>query len=190
MKVRCINSGNFKNITTNNEYEVFYDNGNTWTITSNDLQNRVYSKKYFEVILEPVIEDINEVGVVEEKPKFLIEWDDENIEISVNGYSTILYFYSVASNCGVHSYHGINMLFELCNSDKKLFKEIIEAVIRLIESEKNCCMFILSTNDEYDDIWDVLNEVMDFGSKVVENPNSDMDVRLWIKYIETVNNNW
>ena len=55
MKVKCINQGNFKNITKGNEYEVFYDNGNTWTVTSNDLSNRTYNKKYFEVIPELII---------------------------------------------------------------------------------------------------------------------------------------
>ena len=40
----------------------------------------------------------------------------------------------------------------------------------------------LYTNDEYEDIWTVLDEIMDTGSQIVENPNSELDVKLWIKY--------
>ena len=44
-------------------------------------------------------------------------------------------------------------------------------------------MFILSTNEEYEGIWNVLDEIMDTESNVVKNPNSNADVKLWIKYI-------
>lgn len=184
MKVKCINQGNFKNITTNNEYEVFYDNGNTWTINSNDLQNRVYSKKYFEIIPEPIIEDIDEVGVEENQENGInITFNGEgDIAYEVNGNDSTLEFYEVASNCGVKSYHGVNYLFENCDCNKDLFKKVIEAIIGEVIDRGNSCMLIFSTNSSYMDIWTVLDEAMDFSSEAVENPNSDMDVKLWIKY--------
>lgn len=185
MKVKCINQGNFKNITTGNEYEVYFDNGEMWSVVTDDLSVRNYSKRYFEIIQEPIIEDINEVGVEEENSGFTVEFDENsnNIEIHIGEFMSILYYYQVASNCGVHSYNGVNDLFEYCNGDKDLFKEIINGVIELITDKENCCMFILSTNDEYGGVWEVLDEIMDTKSESIENPNSYMNVKLWIKYI-------
>jgi len=184
MKVKCINQGNFQNITEGKEYEVFLDNGGSFIVISNDLSNRRYDKRYFEVIPEPIIEDIDEVGIEgDPQPKFEMHWDDKNIRIDIDGNDIVLEYYQVASNCGVASYHGINWLYENCNEDINLFKDIILSVIELVSYAHDTCMFILSTNDKYSVIWNVLDEIMDTKSEVVENPNSDMDVKLWIKYV-------
>ena len=185
MRVKCINQGNFKNITEGNEYEIVSVYENLYCITADNRIEMNYSKRYFEIIPEPIIEDIDEVGAEEEKPRFTVGFEEDgyNIEIHIDEVMAILYYYPVASNCGVYSYHGINDLFERCNKDKELFKEIINEVIESIKWEKNCCMFILSTNEEYEGIWTVLDEIMDTESNVVKNPNSDADVKLWIKYI-------
>ena len=186
MKVKCINQGNFKNITTGNEYEVYFDNGEMWSVMTDDLSVRNYSKKYFEIIPNPIIEDVDEVGVEEElQPEFTVNWneeDDSDIDINVNGNKVTLQYYQTAGNCGVVSYHGVNYLYENCDENDTLFKDVIKAIIELVESQYNTCMLIFSTNCEYPEIWDILNEVMDFSSEVVENPNSDKDVELWIKY--------
>ena len=108
--------------------------------------------------------------------------DEGDIAYEINGNDLTLEFYEVASNCGIKSYHGINYLFENCDYDKDLFKKVIEAIVREAIERNNSCMLIFSTNDCYESVWTVLNEVMDFSSETVENPNSDMNVRLWIKY--------
>lgn len=184
MEVKCINQGNFKNITLGNDYEVYFDNGETWSILTNDLSVRNYSKKYFESVAEPIIEDVDEVGVEENiEDEINITFNGEgDIDYEVNGNDATLAFYEVASNCGVKSYHGINYLFENCDNNPELFKKVIEAIVERVIERDNSCMLIFSTNSSYMDIWMVLDEVMDFSSKIVENPNSDMDVRLWIKY--------
>ena len=186
MKVKCINQNNYKDITVDNEYEVVEILENFYRITANSGEIRSYAKKYFEVIPEPVIEDVDEVGVEEEpQPEFTVNWDKEDgsdIDINVNENKVTLQYYQTAGNCGVVSYHGVNYLYENCDENDTLFKDVIKAIIELIESGNNTCMLIFSTNSSYMDIWTVLDEVMDFSSKIVENPNSDMDVRLWIKY--------
>ena len=185
MKVKCINQYHFKNIIEGNEYEVLEETVNFYIIKNTLGNSARYSKNYFEIIPEPIIEDIDDAGAEEENSRFTVGFDDDNcnIEIHIDEVMAILYYYPVASNCGVHSYHGINDLFEYCNRDKDLFKEVINGIIELITGKENCCMFILSTNDEYGGVWEVLDEIMDTKSESIENPNSYMSVKLWIKYI-------
>ena len=185
MKLKCINQGNFKNITLGNEYQLLEESVDLYIIINNSGVSARYSKDYFEVILEPVpeiIEDVEEVGVVEDE--IYIEFDDdiEDINIRVNGNLLNLIFYEVASNCGVRSYNGVNFLFENCDQNIDLFRKVITEVLDRIIEENCCCMTLFSTNHEYEEIWTVLDEIMDTGSQVVENPNSELDVKLWIKY--------
>lgn len=183
MKVKCINQGNFKNITIGNEYEVISTYDNLYCIIANNGENLNYSKKYFEVISDPIIENIDEIKVIEKvKPEFNLSWNNENIVVEMQDANVILEYFKVASNCGVCSYHGINWLYENCD-DFEMFKNIILSVIELIKDSGDRCMLILSTNYEHYKIWDVLDEIMDLKSEAVENPNSDMDVKVWIKYI-------
>lgn len=183
MKVKCINQSNYKDITIGNEYEVVETLENFYQIIANSGGVRSYNQKYFEVIPEPIIEDVDEVGVVEEEDEITITFDGEgDINYDINGNEQSLVFYEVASNCGVKSYHGVNYLFENCDNNPELFKKVIETIIEAVIERYNSCMLIFSTNSSYRDIWPVLDEVMDFSSEEVENPNSDMDVKLWIKY--------
>lgn len=184
MKVKCINQNNYKDIAVGNEYEVVEILENFYHITANSGNVRSYNKKYFELVAEPAIKDEDEIGVEENiEDEINITFNGEgDIAYEVNGNDSTLEFYEVASNCGVKSYHGINYLFENCDCNKDLFKKVIEAIVEEVIERDNSCMLIFSTNSSYMDIWMVLDEVMDFSSKIVENPNSDMDVRLWIKY--------
>ena len=186
MKVKCINQNNYKDITVDNEYEVVEILENFYHITANSGNIRSYNKKYFELISEPVIEDVDEVGVEEEpQPEFIVNWneeDDSNIDINVNEDKVTLQYYQTAGNCGVASYYGVNYLYENCDKNNTLFKDIIKEIIEMVESRNDTCMLIFSTNFEHPEIWDILDVVMDFSSESVENPNSDMNVRLWIKY--------
>ena len=172
MKLKCINQGSFKNITLGNEYQLLEESIDLYIIINNSWVSARYSKDYFEVIPEP-IPDIIEV---------YFDDDNENIEIKINDNSTSLVFWEVASNCGVRSYNGVNFLFENCDQNIDLFRKVMNQVLDLIIEERRCCMVLFSTNDEYEDIWTVLDEIMDTGSQVVENPNSELDVKLWIKY--------
>lgn len=186
MKVRCINQSNFKNITEGNEYEIVSVYENLYCITADNGVEMDYSKRYFEIIPESVIENVDEVGVVEEEEKedvIIVEYvNTDGISISINDETFNLNYYNVAGNCGVHSYNGVNYLFDSCKNDKELFKKSILAIIEVFEESNNGCMLIFSTNDEMYEIWEVLDEVMDMQSEAVNNPNSDMDVKLWIKY--------
>ena len=185
MKVKCINQGNFRNITLNDEYDVITDNENTYEIISDNFIPRIYSKKYFEVIAEPIpdiIEDVEEVGVAEDEIYIAFDYDIENIKIRVNDNSSDLIFYEVASNCGLRSCDGVNFLFENCDQNIDLFRKVITEVLDLIIEENCCCMTLFSTNHKYKEIWTVLDEIMDTKSEVVENPNSELNVKLWIKY--------
>ena len=185
MKVKCINQNNYKDITVGNEYEVVEILENFYHITANSGNVRSYNKKYFELVAEPVIEDVDEVGVVEveEEDTIIVNYvNSGGISILINGNETKLNYYGVAGNCGIYSFNGINDLFDFCNNDKELFQKAILEIIKVFAESKNGCMLIFSTNDEMYEIWEVLDEVMDMQSEAVNNPNSDMDVRLWIKY--------
>ena len=185
MKLKCINQGNFKNIVVDGEYHAELNaDGTRYQIQIAGVE-RQYALKYFEVIQEKIpdiVEDVEEVGVVEDEIYIEFDNDVENIEIRVNDNSSDLIFYEVASNCGIRSYHGVNFLFENCDQNIDLFRKVITEVLNLIIEENCCCMTLFSTNHEYKEIWTVLDEIMDTKSEVVENPNSDMNVKLWIKY--------
>lgn len=184
MKVKCINQHHFKNIIEGGEYEVLEETVDFYIIKNTLGNSARYSKNYFEIVPEPIIEDIDEIGVEEnQEDEINIAFNGEgDIDYEVNGNDATLEFYEVASNCGVKSYHGINYLFENCDCNKDLFKNVIEVIIEEVVERNNSCMLIFSTNNSYMDIWTVLDEVMDFSSEAVENPNSDTDVKLWIKY--------
>ena len=185
MKVRCINQNNYKDITVGNEYEVVEILENFYHITANSGNVRSYNKKYFELIPEPAIEDVDEVGIVEveEEDTIIVNYvNSGGISILINGNETKLNYYGVAGNCGIYSFNGINDLFDFCNNDKELFQKAILEIIKVFAESKNGCMLIFSTNDEMYEIWEVLDEVMDMQSEAVNNPNSDMNVKLWIKY--------
>ena len=187
MKVKCINQGNYRDISTGRNYEVVETLENFYHIIANSGNIRSYSKRYFEIIPEPIIEDEDEIGVEEEpQPEFTVNWnkeDNSDIDINVSENKVTLQYYQTAGNCGVASYNGVNNLYENCDENNTLFKNVIKAIIELVKIRNNTCMLIFSTNREYPEMWDILDEVMDFSSEVVENPNSDMDVKLWIKYI-------
>ena len=185
MKLKCINQGNFKNITLENEYQLLEESVDLYTIINNAGVSARYSKDYFEVIAEQIpeiIEDVEEDGV--EEDEIYIEFDDdfENIKIRVNDNSSYLIFYEVASNCGIRSYHGINYLFENCDNNPVLFEKVIIAIIEEVIYRNDSCMLIFSTNNDFPEIWTVLDKVMDFSSESVENPNSELQVKLWIKH--------
>ena len=185
MKLKCINQGNFKSIIIDGEYHAQLNNDGTRYQIQIAGVERKYALKYFEVIEGPIpeiIEDVEEVGVVEDEIEVYFDDDNENIEIKINDNSTSLVFWEVASNCGVRSYNGVNFLFENCDQNIDLFRKVMNQVLDLIIEEGRCCMVLFSTNDEYEDIWTVLDEIMDTGSQIVENPNSELDVKLWIKY--------
>ena len=184
MKVKCINQNNYKDITVGNEYEVVEILENFYHITADSGNVRSYAKKYFEVIPEPVIEDVDEVGVVEEEePKIIIDYvNSQGIKMTVNGNGATMTYYGVAGNCGVYSFNGLNNLFDSCDYDVELFKKAMLAIIETFTDAKIGCMLIFSTNYEFEEIWTVMDEIMDTQSEAVNNPNSEMDVKLWIKY--------
>ena len=103
MKVKCINQNNYKDITVGNEYEVVEILENFYHITADSGNIRSYAKKYFEVIPELVIEDVDEVGVEEElQPEFTVNWNKEDgsdIDINVNENKVTLQYYQTAGNC-------------------------------------------------------------------------------------------
>jgi len=97
MKLKCINQGNFKNITLGNEYQLLEESVDLYTIINNGGVSARYSKGYFEVIPEPIpdiIEDVEEVGVKEDEID--IDFDgDGNIDCSINGNNIELDFYDM-----------------------------------------------------------------------------------------------
>ena len=97
MEVKCINQGNYRDISTGRNYEVVETLENFYHIIANSGNIRSYSKRYFEIIPEPIIEDEDEIGVEENmEDEINIAFNDEDdIDYEVNGNDAILGYYEV-----------------------------------------------------------------------------------------------
>jgi len=193
MKVKCINVRNFRNLTLNQEYEVVEQSVDFYHVVNNNGSTARYSKEYFEVVedqlinaaveVEPIaelpIED--EVGVVENDITF--EFDSEGVFSLINIFlndekKMRLQCIDVAGNCGTWSISGINSVRE--SFGEELFVEVMDKLMEFLtdETSKGCIVFSTNLNDNEDVV-----EWLDKHStgKVGEffNPNSDNQVDMW-----------
>jgi len=190
MKVKCINQGVYRSISVGGEYhaEINLADG-MYKILINGAVRR-YATKYFEVIEEeiiPAVEDIDEAGVAEEiEPVIYIEFEDGNqIKILINEVVVTRMTWSrVANNCGVHGIDGINNLYDATDENDELFEKCISAIIDEYNQKELAAAIVFSTNNRYEEIWSILDAMMDWKSKEMFNPNSDLYIKMWTKYID------
>ena len=198
MKVKCINQGNFKNVTLNQEYEVVGQSVDFYHVVNNAGNTARYSKEYFEVIEEelinvvvepqPEFEEVlpieDEVGVVENE--ITLDIRDGRIRYKINGveYGHFIQCGLVAGNCGIESLDGLNDMYDaLIDEYEGNIEEIIEKIIKEIlayyesEASRGCILF--STNNYYEHIWNVMNSISTGNTGSFYNQNSDNDVNMW-----------
>lgn len=184
IKVKCINQGNFVNITVGKEYDVMIDNENTWSIISNNGLQQHYYKKYFEIVEQHDNMVIPEKIIYEYQNKSLLDFSISNhIKVTLDDGFFDLQRDLISDNCGIIHIWGINDLFMEINEDIDLFEKIIKEIIAYYEDSDGAAAIVFSTNDEYYEIWKVLDNLMSFSSETMENPNTENQIKLWMKYI-------
>ncbi len=188
MKVKCINQRNFRNLTLNQVYEVVEESVDFYHVVNNNGATARYSKEYFEVVEEEVqevelpIED--EVCVVENE--VTLDIHDGRIRYKINGVECGHFNQCglVSGNCGIESLDGLNDMYDaLIDEYEEDIEEIIEKIIKEIlayyksETSRGCIVF--STNDYYEHIWNVMNNISTGNTGSFLNPNSDNNVNMW-----------
>jgi hypothetical protein len=202
MKVLCINSGDYLNISQGRVYDVIEENADgfeSYLIIANNGGSRRYHKRYFEVVNEePVvnIDEIDEVGVLDEEEvpvvaapeiaKFSVSMDDDNnADFYINGVKKAILYCgdNVAGNCGTLSYDGLNSVAgalyvaELYDRLDEAIGLIIAEISDYWDGEKALIFF--STNREYEEIWDIMDTRCSGSTDEVRSPNSGLQIKVW-----------
>ncbi len=195
MKVKCINVRNFRNITLNQEYEVVEQSVDFYHIINNNGTEARYSKEYFEVVEEelvnevagprPVAEEVfaveDEVGVVENEITFNIDIENSfhTIAVSLNGERRVkLYCVEVAGNCGTWDISGINSVMDAFGHD--LFTDVMDRLMEFLtdKTSKGCIVFSTNIN-ENEDVVEWLDRQCSGNTGEFYNPNSCNNVAIW-----------
>ncbi|MFW5794658.1 MAG: hypothetical protein ACOCV1_04150 [Bacillota bacterium] len=204
MKAVCKNPKNY-NLSLEKPYEVISTLNDFYVIQNDKGLVRSYNKALFvEEVEVPVkeltIEDISFTVVVADSSRgyitlFLGDSEKED------DYEFVLD--EVAGNCGVISFEGVNDTYggifneitdlliekdidanneQIHNLTKQVFEDI---VIKLVDQAANDdkAMLVFSTNDEWKEIWEVLDRLSDFQTPEVNNPGSGSQIKLWILYV-------
>lgn len=210
MKVLCINSGNYRQISRGETYGVVGENTDgfeSYLIIANNGSQQRYHKRYFQLVdEEPIlnVDEIDEVGVLEDEPvvveapappaipKFSVRTSDINdVELLIdNQYAGKLACCgNVSGNCGTLSFDGLNFIAAVL-SERDLYHRLEEA-LDLITDEicqvwgGSKALIFFSTNNEYQEVWDYMDKRCSGSTGVVENPNSNNDINVW--WIDLVN---
>lgn len=177
MKVKCINPKNY-NLTLDKEYDVVEEHEQRYTIVNDNGKEVYYNKALFEVVKDT---------------EFTVEVDYDNNSFGIeiyNGEEVLLCedynLHEVANNCGVTDFGEVNDLFYRIKSDVggnivEVFTDVILAMLSELHGKYG--MILFSTNKDYPEIWDVLDELCDFSSESIVDPNSDNDIKLWGMYL-------
>ena len=177
MKIKCINDGNYNNITTGNEYEVVEEKRDLYTIINDIGVEANYHKKFFE----------KSKPIPPQKIKPVFSFDRESDVLTIeSGFPNqirrdTVNFYpeEVAGNCGTTSINGINSLCAQLRQLEEETEENIEAAIDAILVEQSVAITVFSTNNQYPLLWNVLDRICNFCSESRTNPNSDLPIKMW-----------
>jgi hypothetical protein len=199
-KIKCIDIRNYK-VTLNKEYELIKEY-NGYFYLKNDNENTVkYSAKMFEVIEEqnnavpnvvipPVLLPLTEAQVIASVSEDGLSFTDTNREV-VDLEIEHLEGIESSISCGITEFNGIDSLIEeiheqvpTVNDDRiALKREIFKKIIKHSLIEENNAISLLSTTADFDeDLLPVLDELSDFTSKKINNPNSGNLIKLWMIY--------
>ena len=177
MKIKCINNGNYNNITVGNEYEVVEEKRDLYTITNDIGVEANYHKKFFEKSKPTPPQKIKPIF------SFDIESDVLTIESGFPNHlvrhTVAFYTDEIAGNCGTTSINGVNTLCAQLYQLEEETEENIEAAIDAILVEQNVAITVFSTNNQYPLLWNVLDRICNFSSESRTNPNSDLQIKIW-----------
>ena len=86
---------------------------------------------------------------------------------------------SIAGNCGVMAFDGLNEMAELLKDYNSLglvnVKLILDEIIKLSATS----IVLFSTNDDYPELIPIMDKLCDFKSKSIINMNSQNPIKVW-----------
>lgn len=181
MNIKCINKGEFKNLTVGFVYEILNETNTKYLILNDKGSEASYGKGYFALIADPIPEPEppKEVSFGLFDMELILYIGDEK-EAGTNLETSW-----VAENCGIHDY-AINDAMLMLVENGLYSKENIKKVIKAILNADEKPLIIFSTNKQYPEVWEVLDEMCGFSSKEMINPGSGNPIKLWGIYNEVV----
>ena len=192
-KLKCINPKNYR-LTQNGEYEIVEDGVEFVKIINDSGKTVRYSKELFQEEVVPVAppppparteqDCINSITVQDSN---IIINDLNNNIISINATTTRNS--NNGFSCGVVRLEGINRLMErienavdtseddLIDLKKAIFKKAVDYNLRV----SPYAFGLISTNQNanYEDYFDVLDEMSSSMTEWVTNPNSSRLIKIW-----------
>ena len=186
MRIKCINAGNFANLTLEKEYEVIRESRDLYTV-SNDVDIEAnYHKRFFEVVAEqpatpPPLAPMN-VRVVRNNESNMTIFISTGPANNREEHSTHIIGNNIAGNCGIMGFNGINDVMFLINNPNEGYyytENNIKLIIEQILEQCHLAITVFSTNNDYPLLWNVLDSICDFCSESRNNPNSDNNIKLW-----------
>lgn len=196
MKKVCVNPKNY-NLTEEKEYEIITELEGFVSVINDKGLVRNYSAELFKEVKveeELTLEDVNwtifyEYDYAELALSFSL--GTEKIERTVQLKGGL-----VAGNCGIADIDGVNGIYQtildvlgedfgLYEIDEKaleIFEDCIKEISKKVE-ETDKAMIVFSTNDTFLEIWEVFDDLTDLATATLTNPNSDNEIKMWIKYL-------
>ena len=110
--------------------------------------------------------------------------DSENIYFSTNSDSVVYLDFEeieeVAGSCGTTSFDGLNGMAVFLKENNGFCKRNIKTIIDFILKEKKHHAIVLfSTNNIHPDLIPIMDELCNFKSDYVVNPNSKNPIKVW-----------
>ena len=192
-KLKCINPKNYR-LTQNGEYEVIEDGVEFVKIINDSGKTVRYSKELFQEEVVPVAppppparteqDCINTIDISDGVIRFI---DLNNNNVTINASMTRNS--NNAFSCGVVRLEGINLLMsrienvidtsedDLIDLKKAIFKKAVDWNLR--KSPYAFGLISTNQNTNYEDYFDVLDEISSSATEWVTNPNSDNLIKIW-----------
>lgn len=195
---KCTNPKNYA-LTLNRPYEVLEDEGDYILIINDNNKTQRYYKNLFEedVIEIPLPPQRTEQNIIDSLN--VISQNGRNIQVTFTDLNNEQISFSIGiantnSNisCGVKEFDGLNGIFEQIerhiNTDEDdmetlkatIFKKILRVITHTLAA--NCRFVLCSTNnnDNYEDYFNILDEVSVSTTAWARNPNSNNNIKVWI----------
>lgn len=189
-KFKCTNTKNYK-LTLNQEYDILEEDGN-YVVLVNDAGKTVrYYKELFEELVpaparteQDCISSINRHGGN-------IRYNDLNNNVVTISILNPISVSTSNISCGVHQMSGLDNLLNniISNIDTseddmiELSKALFREAVNILKTQNTSTrFFILSTafQDQYEDLYPVLDELADTATDWEQNPNSGNRIKVWV----------
>jgi len=182
MKVKCINAGNFKNLTIDKYYVVLEETTDRYIIDNDNDVRASYAKKYFEEVTEVVpAMGAAPVKKAKPKPKTVIGVSEIIDRCAADGdiHCDDIEINEAPNSCGVAYINGLNGIFEECEeiisdpsehidvdteqlSPEVTLTTVVREALRRMFAEisiRTYTFFMFTTNDSYPECVEVFKSM-------------------------------